>query len=221
MPPTTSLPAQPARAKSADFSAAVRARIVRQARPRLFREGYGALTMDALAADLGMSKKTLYVHFPSKRELCAAVIDQVAEEIRDEADTLLRDPRLEFLEKLRGFAQGMAERFGPIGSDVLAELQRLAPDLHRHLEKVRAKNIPYVFGRLIEEGQLAGVVRDDVTPAFAAEFHLHAMQGMMHPDTQRRLGLTMPEIFDRALRLLFGGLLTPAGRKDYEKLFAR
>lgn len=198
----------------------VRLRILQHARMRFFRDGYGALKMDDLAADVGISKKTLYVHFTSKRALCRAIIDQIAEEIRRDADTVLRDRRLTFVEKLRGFSQGMMERFSRVGPEVLPELARLAPDLHRHLDAVRAKNIPYVFGRLIEEGQLAGVIRDDVSPVFVAEFHLHAMQGMMQPATLRRLKLTPPETFDFAVRLLFGGLLTPAGQKEYEKHFA-
>lgn len=219
MPATT--PTVPPPADSAPATEEQRRRIVRQARPRLFRDGYGALTMDDLAAELGMSKKTLYVHFPSKRDLCRAVIDDVGEEIRADAETLLRDPRLTFLEKLHGFAQGMGERFSRVSPDALADVARLAPDIHRHIEQLRAKNIPYVFGRFIEEGQLAGMVRDDVNPAFAAEFHRHAMQGLMQPAAMRRLGLTPTETIDRAIRLLFGGLLTSAGLKDYEHHFPR
>jgi AcrR family transcriptional regulator len=202
-----------------DRPADQRARIVTAARERLFKAGYGPMTMDDLAADLGMSKKTLYVYFPGKRELCMAVIDAVAVEIRGDADELLRHPQLTFLEKLRGFAQGMAERFGRLRPEVLADMERLAPEIHRHLVKVRAKTIPYVFGRLIEEGQLAGIVRDNVSPIFAAEFHLHAMQGLMQPATLRRLGLRPDQAIEQAIRLLFGGLLAPAAHKEYEKLF--
>jgi AcrR family transcriptional regulator len=216
--PVAPSPVPPPIAPAAD---SVRARILLHARLRFFRDGYGAFTMDDLATDAGISKKTLYVHFKSKRTLCRELISAVAEEIRRDAETVLRDPGLTFLEKLRGFAQGMMERFSRLGPDVLPDLARRAPDLHRHLERVRAKNVPYVFGRLIEEGQVAGVVRDDISPVFVAEFHLHAMQGLMHPATQQRLHLTPPQTFDQAIRLLFGGLLTPAGQKEYEKFFTR
>lgn len=206
-------------AETAGAEAEQRARIVRAARERLFRAGYGPMTMDDLAADLGMSKKTLYVYFPGKRELCVAVIDSIAAEVRQEADELLVDPRLTFLEKLRGFSQGMAERLGRLRPEVLADIERLAPELHRHLVQVRGKNIPYVFGRLIEAGQVAGVVRDTVSPIVAAEYHLHAMQGLMQPATLRRLGITPDQAFEQAMRLLFGGLLAPAAHHEYEKLF--
>jgi hypothetical protein len=39
----------------------------------------------------------------------------------------------------------------------------------------------------------------------------------MHPDTLERLKLQPDQMFAQAINLFFGGLLTPAGRKDYEK----
>jgi hypothetical protein len=66
---------------------------------------------------------------------------------------------------------------------------------------------------------LAGAVRDDISPVFAGEFYIHAIQGMMSADTMQRLRLTPAETFDRALRVFFGGLLTPTGQKEYEKTF--
>jgi hypothetical protein len=102
---------------------------------------------------------------------------------------------------------------------VLRDLRRFAPALHRHVEQLRGKNILYVFGRFVEAGQLAGMVREDVSPVFAGEFYLHAMQGIMQPATLSRLNLPTDVAVDRALRIFFGGLLTTAGHKEYEKSF--
>lgn len=197
----------------------VRGRIVAQARECFFRHGYRAFTMDDLAAELGMSKKTLYVHFRSKDEMIRAVFDGFALGLRREVDALLADPSLSFAEKLRGFAGGLAERFSRVNAPMLAEVQRFAPELHRHIEQLRSKNIPYIFGRFIEEGQVCGAVRDDVSPVFAGEYYLHAMQGLMQPAALQRLRITPEQALERALRLFFGGLFTPAGQKHYEKLF--
>src|SRR5260221_1635143 len=85
-------------------------RIVRQARAHLFAHGYSQCTMDELAAELGMSKKTLYVHFAGKEALMHAVVEDLSREIRASADGLFANPRLNFAEKLQGFAEGMVER---------------------------------------------------------------------------------------------------------------
>jgi len=49
-----------------------------------------------------MSKKTLYVHFPSKEALMRAVIEDLSREIRTSADELFANRQLNFAEKLRG-----------------------------------------------------------------------------------------------------------------------
>jgi AcrR family transcriptional regulator len=196
-------------------------RILREARTRFFAYGYSAFTMADLATELGMSKKTLYVHFRGKHAIVRAVIDEFASEIRADAETVLRHPRLTFAEKLRGFVQGMIERLASCSQPVMRDLQRFAPDLHRHIEQMRSRNIPYIFGRFVEEGQLAGAVRADVSPAIAVEFLLHAIQGMMQPAVLKRLRLRPQDVFENSINLFFSGLLTPAGRKEYEKFFPR
>lgn len=201
--------------------ATVRQRILAQARLHLFNHGYTGFTMDALAAELGMSKKTLYVHFRSKDAIIRTAISTFGAGVRAEADTILAQPRLTFCEKLRGFAHTMMERLETLRPAIVRDVQRAAPHIYRHMLQVRSENLGYAFGRFIEEGQLAGAVRDDVSPVFAGEFYVHAIQGMMSADTMQRLHLTPAETFERALRLFFGGLLTPSGQKEYEKTFPR
>ncbi len=196
-------------------------RIVQQARLHFFTHGYCSCTMDDLAAELGMSKKTLYVHFASKDDLMRAVIDELGREIRADADALLNNRQLNFAEKLRGFAEGMMQRLAKTNPLLLRDLQRFAPDLHQRAVEMREKNIPYIFGRFLEEGQLAGMVRPDIDVAFSVQFFLQAMQGLAQASVMERLGINPRDIAPRAINLFFGGLLTPAGRKEHEKLFAR
>lgn len=210
MKPAATLPAE-----------APRPRILHAVRTELFLRGYSALTMDDLAVELGMSKKTLYQHFPSKEHLVRAAIEQFAREIRTEAEQILSDRHLTFAEKLRGLTGGLLQRLAQLSPHLFRDLQRFAPALHELVVSLRRKNIPLIFGRLIEQGQLGGQVRDDIDPGFAAEFLLHAMQGLMQPQNLEHLRLAPHETFERAINLFFGGLLTPAGRKDYEKLFGR
>ena len=212
----TKLPPRPT-----DADQPVITRIVRQARVHFFTHGYSQVTMDDLAADLGMSKKTLYVHFASKEALMGAVIADLSQEIRASADALFGNRQLNFAEKLRGFAEGMVERLTKTNPRLLRDLQRFAPDLYQQVAEMREKNIPYVFGRFIEEGQLAGMVRPEVDTVFAVQFFLQAMHGLVQPATMERLGLAPRDIAPRAIGLFFGGLLTPAGRKEHEKLFPR
>jgi AcrR family transcriptional regulator len=210
-PTAASVPSDPA---------SVRPRIIAAARAQLFTVGYSALTMDALAAELGMSKKTLYVHFPAKDALVEAILEAFVSEVRESAATIFNDPSLSFTAKLHRFSETMVQRFVRMSPHVLRDLQRSAPHIYRHIEELRHNNIPHVFGRMIRDGQAAGMVRADIDPAFAIEFWRPAIQSLMHPDTLERLRLTPDQMFTRAVDLFFGGLLTPAGRKDHENYLA-
>src|SRR3954470_18405418 len=197
----------------------IRTRILRQARADFFAHGYSRFTMDELAKELGLSKKTLYVHFSGKDDIIAAVIQDLGEEVRADAEAILRNRQLTFAEKLRGFVVGMMERLATLNPRTIRDLQRYAPELFARVDDVRRKNIPYIFGRLVEEGQAAGMVRTDVPPPFAIEFFLNAMQGLLQGPALERLRLAPGEVIAQGIDLFFGGLLTPAGHKQYEKSF--
>src|SRR5918992_4599534 len=49
-------------------------RIITVARQHFFAHGFRGVTMDDLAGELGMSKKTLYASFPTKTDLLRAVL---------------------------------------------------------------------------------------------------------------------------------------------------
>lgn len=182
----------------------------------LFTYGYQAFTMDELAHELGMSKKTLYRHFPAKDAMIARVIDDLGTRLRTRLEAVVADPRLRFTQKVAGVVAEATATLGNASPTMLRDLQRFAPQLYAKIETMRQQTIPVVFGRLVRDGIAEGRVRRDVDPAFATEFWLHAIRGLVQPATLARTQLTLPQTLARALELFFAGLLTPAGRKDYE-----
>ncbi len=204
-----------------ETDAGARLRILHRARAHFFAHGYLAFTMDDLAAELGMSKKTLYVHFSGKDEIIGAVLRNLGDETRADAEAILRNRSLNFAEKLRGFVEGMMQRLAALDPRTLRELQRHAPVLFARVDEMRRKNVPFIFGQLIEEGQAGGYVRADLPVTFAIEFFLNAMQGILQGPVLEQMRLAPSQAIARGIDVFFGGLLTPAGCKQYEKLFPR
>jgi AcrR family transcriptional regulator len=192
-------------------------RILHVAHHHRFEFGYNALTMDELAHELGISKKTLYVHFPSKDAMIERIIDVIGRTVRTRLEAVVADPKLTFNRQLQGIVRVAGATFGTASPAMLRDLQRFAPHIYRKIEDVRLKLIPLIFGRLIRTGIREGMVRPDVDPAFATEFWLHAIRGLVQPATLDRTHLTLNQTLERALHLFARGLLTPAGRKDHEK----
>jgi AcrR family transcriptional regulator len=59
--------------------AAVREAILDAADRRLARDGYKKMTVDELAADAGIGKGTIYLHFRSKEEVVLSHVDRIVE----------------------------------------------------------------------------------------------------------------------------------------------
>lgn len=192
-------------------------RILRVARDQLYTFGYNALTMDALAHELGMSKKTLYVHFGSKDEIVAAVIDLVGQTIRRQIEPVFGEEGLSFACRLHKIMEIVGAQFGASRPTLGRELERFAPKLYEKLDGLRRKNIPLVIGRILRVGVAEGMVRKDLDVDFAVEFWLQAVNGLVHPATLARIGLTAREAFEKGLRLFVGALLTDAGRVEFAK----
>ena len=55
---------------------ATRARILETAYDLFYRQGFARVGVDRIAAAAGITKRTLYAHFPSKDALLAAVLER-------------------------------------------------------------------------------------------------------------------------------------------------
>ncbi len=67
----------------------------------LAEKGYDAMTVDEVAADVGIAKASLYKHFTSKEELAAAAMIRVLDQTLDQLATLDAQPKASALERLQ------------------------------------------------------------------------------------------------------------------------
>lgn len=197
----------------------VGSRILQEAERQLFKKGPRAFTMDDLAEDLGMSKKTLYVHFPGKEAIIGAIIEGVSRLMRARVEGILNDPSLSTPEKMLRVLDNIGSALSRLTPVILADFKRNSPALFEKIEGIRSRNVPIVFGRLLQMGIADGTIRPEVDPVFACEFWLHAIRGLMDPDTLERTQLTPRQTLEKAVNLFFRGLLTPAGKEQFAAVY--
>src|SRR4051812_47673665 len=78
------------------------AQIVAEARRHFFAHGFRGVTMDDLAVELGMSKKTLYAHFPSKTALLETVVREKMQSVQSDFEQIVKEPTDDVLATLHG-----------------------------------------------------------------------------------------------------------------------
>lgn len=194
-----------------DFDDGPAGRILAAARDIVLRDGYSGLTMDGLTAVLGMSKKTLYVHFSSKDAMIAAIFAATGATIRRQVGELLDGPG-GFREKLAGTLRIVGDHVGSFRPAVLEDLQRFAPQLYDEINAIKARNIPVMLTRVLKLGVDQKMVRADVDVRFLIEYWLLVANGLHDPAILARARLTPRAAFDQAIDLFFAGALTPSGK---------
>ncbi len=182
-----------------------RARILEKAAQFFRTHGYSRVTMDDLATELRMSKKTLYRHFSRKEELGEAAIVASFARIGQELQAILEDERLGFDERLEGFVRTLTSRYGSAAA-VLRDLQRDAPNLWQKLLELRRESVQLRFGAFLAAGVKAGALRADVEPRLVLRMVLTLVDQLMRPDVLAELEMTAEQLFPRMLGVILDGI---------------
>ena len=184
--------------------AAREAAIIQSVNRLLSEKGFDAMTVDEVAAEVGIAKASLYKHFTSKEELaCAAMVTAMrrAQEVIQSTDSSL--PPLDKLKAVTRWTMTL-------------KLQGLMPSLPSQNSRLRATlmaskdymdslmEVSDALGGWIEEAQAQGQI-DKALPAVAVLYTLYARacdpvleflkMGEQHTDEQI-LDLVMSTCFD-------------------------
>jgi AcrR family transcriptional regulator len=190
-----------------------RQRIVDAARVHFFSHGFRSVTMDDLAEELGISKKTLYAHFPGKFDLLEAVLADKFASVEATLKEVTRAQPHDFPTTLRELLAGTQRELDEIKPPFVRDMRQKAPEVFKLVERRRAALIQRYFGKFFVEGQRAGMVRKDVPAKLIIEILLAMVQSIMNPPKMEELGMTPKEGFTGILKITLEGALTPKGRK--------
>jgi AcrR family transcriptional regulator len=193
----------------------VRQRILTEARALFFRYGFSRVTMDEAAETLGMSKKTLYRHFPSKEELLEAATTTHIEECNGELKAICGRKDLSPLERLKLTMSYCNEIFSAMSEPLVHDLRRHAPEIWKRVEEQRQKTIATDFGALIKEGRQKGQFRKDVDERLFILIYSNVVRDILNPETLSSLPFKPSVVYDAICKTLFEGLLTDKARAEY------
>lgn len=105
---TASIPAPLKRSFREQMHIAREDAIVSAVNRLLAEKGFEAMTVDEVAAEVGIAKASLYKHFPSKEDLAAAAMVKVMNRARAFLDTLdTAQPPMALLRQVAGWTMGV------------------------------------------------------------------------------------------------------------------
>lgn len=187
-------------------------RLVRGARQRFFAQGFRNVTMDDLAVELGMSKRTFYALFRSKRLLLETVLERKLADIEHDLQQINQSSSKTIrsrLTELIATLQRHAQEFHPA---ILRDLQRETPDLYELLNQRRSALIQEHFGQALGEAQKARLIRSDISIPLLIQMLLGAIQRLLEPELLMKFQLDPHDVFTLAAEFFLDGAAVRQGR---------
>ena len=188
-------------------------RIVATARQHFLSHGFRHVTMDDLARELGMSKKTLYASFPSKAALLEAVLVDKFRQVEEDLNGITSTCSSDVLASLRQLLACMQHHTDEIKPPFVRDMQRESPETFKMVEVRRRDVIQRHFGKLLGEGRKAGIIRKDIPTDLIMEILLSAVQAIMNPPKILELGLTPKSGYSAIVTVILEGVITDSVRE--------
>ena len=190
-----------------------RQRIVDAARAHFFSHGFRRVTMNDLAAELGISKKTLYVHFPDKMAVLEAVLADKFAGVQAKLEQVTREHAHDFPAALHELLANTQRELDEIKPPFVRDMRQKAPHVFKTVERRRSELIGHFFGKLFVEGQRAGMVRKDIPAKVMIEILLVAVRETVNPAKMEEFGLTPRTAFASVVKVILEGVVTKKARK--------
>ncbi len=190
-----------------------RVEVIIDAASRLFLSpGPGRMSMDDLARELGMSKKTLYRHFPDKHSLLTAVLEgqfdaieralvAAAEETRDQP----------FAEQVRRFLVAAGRELERIGAAQLATGRGDAV-LRKYVEQRIDEVVYQRLDALFRAGHRRGML--SAPPELLGELTRGAVERLLNSPLPRELDYSAADLLRTAVDTVLYGALRPGDEQE-------
>ncbi|HEY6951344.1 MAG TPA: TetR/AcrR family transcriptional regulator [Bacteroidota bacterium] len=203
---------QPREAKMSDQE--IKQRIHDKALDHFLRFGFSKVTMNEIAEELGMSKKTLYQYFPGKEELLAAVVARMHEDTATEIETIVDDTGIDFVQKLQKALDILAAFHAKMAPYIMADLEKHAPEVCKASNDFRRDRIRNIMSKLVGEGIEKGIFRGDIDEELIVLIYAGALQHLLRPETFNQLGLSVSQIHQAIGSVIIEGIARPDTRKE-------
>nr|WP_298004066.1 TetR/AcrR family transcriptional regulator [uncultured Flavobacterium sp.] len=182
--------------------------------------GFKSVTMDDIANELGISKKTIYQHFSSKNELVKETVDFVFDtainrlkDIQGKSETPIHE---HFVMK-----NTVADLFGfNIQASTIYQFNKYYPRLAERIQKKRHANYDLTIVKNLKEGVEKGYYRKEIDIDFVGKIFFSSSTAFFNDEIfiNGQNSESLDELNYNFLEYHLRGIVTPKGLQILEEL---
>lgn len=178
--------------------------------------GIKSITMDDVARELGISKKTIYNYFNDKTELVSNVVNALLEYHSNNSDCIFCKNlnAIEEIFEVNIFLTRMLKEYNP---SMAYDLKKYYPDIYKHFYDMR-RNKMYnsVIGNL-KKGKKEGFFRKEMNEEIIAKLHVSRLEGIFDSNVFTVEEFTSPEFVFEIFNYHIRGIVNENGLEIVNK----
>ncbi|MDG5800209.1 TetR/AcrR family transcriptional regulator [Marinilabiliaceae bacterium ANBcel2] len=198
----------------------VREKIIERAVMLFRREGIRAVTMDYLANNIGVSKRTIYEQFRDKFDLLSCTIQNELQKRDDRMDQVVSESSnvLEILVEAFKVGSESLKNTNPV---YIKDLEIYYPEIWNNIIVKKRQEDMVNFGKLLERGIKEGYFRSNLNIKLTAKIFQEQMAVMGRTDIFPPDEYPPTELFQTLFINFVRGICTVEGIKELEALLNR
>lgn len=191
--------------------------ILKTATELFLSQGFKSITMDDIAKEMTISKKTIYTHYSTKEAIVEATARDLFDNISkgvDQICTLEKNP----IEELYDIKRYVIEHLKGEHSSPMYQLQKYYPKVHNNLRKQQYDYMQECMIVNISRGLEEGLFRDNINIQFISRIYFKGITGIKDADIFPANIFPPSDLQDMYLEYHLRGIVTPKGRKILNNL---
>lgn len=177
--------------------------------------GIKSVTMDDLANQLGISKKTIYKYFEDKNDLINTMILRTLN-FEEKMCSKIQGSSENALEALIQISKMVIQRLNNVNPTIFYDLQKHHAEAWQILEKHKWDFVLNAIRNNINRGIQEKIYRDDLNVEVIARLYIATIDTIMNPDIYAWPDFQFHELFKEVMRFQFHGMINENG-KNYLK----
>jgi AcrR family transcriptional regulator len=190
-------------------------KIVELTEEKFFRDGFYKTTMDEVASELKMSKKTIYKFFPSKDDLVKAIANHFMEGVKSKVVPALNSDK-NAIEKLAELNKILAKISEKVSTKRMDEIKTYFPSLWNEIDNFRTKMMFANITKVIDQGKAEGLFLDYPTPIIMNTL-VSSIRAIVNPEFILNNNFSISEAALFVFKIVIGGIVTDKGKKIFNK----
>lgn len=190
--------------------------LLHKSREMFMRSGVKSMTMDDIARELGMSKKTIYQFVGNKAELVNKVLNEYLSEERKQVETILSKSAnaVDGMINMVEYLLNVLHDFNPAS---LNDLQKYYPEAWKIYDEYRYQYVVTRIRENLDNGVKQGVYRADMDADIIARIYVRGIDMILDQQMFPQKRYSFFNLYKEFLKYHLRGIVSPKGLKILEQ----